>query len=114
MGTTSCLPLLKIGMYDRIMGQFMSCATHLGKPKLQCPEALQCVGALAKALGQQWRPYAQQLIEPMVSTGLSDTLVEALREVRSYVNYDRKCIGQPKLSHPAPYALEKEHFVDIS
>jgi len=37
---------------------------------------------LAKALKGAWRPYAKDLIEPMAMTGLTDTLVRALK-VRS-------------------------------
>lgn len=45
-------------------------------------EALQCVGTLASALGPMWKPYALQLVEPMMLTGLSETLVGAVRKVR--------------------------------
>ncbi|MEW5308376.1 MAG: hypothetical protein WDW38_000344 [Sanguina aurantia] len=55
-------------------------ATRL-KSKGQCPEALQCVGSLSQALGQLWKPYAATLIEPMVQTGLSETLVVALTQI---------------------------------
>lgn len=41
----------------------------------------QCVGILAEALGQRWLPFAKQLLEPIVLTGLSDTLVQSLRKV---------------------------------
>jgi len=33
------------------------------------PEALQCCGALALALGEPWAGYAAALLEPMVLTG---------------------------------------------
>ena len=39
----------------------------------------QCAGVLAKALKGAWRPYAKDLIEPMAMTGLTDTLVRALK-----------------------------------
>ena len=41
--------------------------------------ARQCVGVLAAALRGAWRPYAASLIEPMILTGLSPTLVQALQ-----------------------------------
>jgi len=41
---------------------------------------------LAKALKGAWRPYAKDLIEPMAMTGLTDTLVRALK-VRSFATY---------------------------
>ncbi len=41
--------------------------------------ARQCAGVLAKALKGAWRPYAKDLIEPMAMTGLTDTLVRALK-----------------------------------
>ncbi|GIL87381.1 hypothetical protein Vretimale_1690 [Volvox reticuliferus] len=46
-----------------------------------CPEALQCVGMLAVALGPLCRPYAAALIEPMVLTGISEVLVSSLTQV---------------------------------
>lgn len=41
----------------------------------------QCVGILAESLGTHWLPFAKQLLEPIVLTGLSDTLVQSLRKV---------------------------------
>ena len=41
--------------------------------------ACQCVGVLAAALRGAWRPYGASLIEPMILTGLSPTLVQALQ-----------------------------------
>ncbi|EFJ44271.1 target of rapamycin, growth-regulatory PI3K-like protein kinase [Volvox carteri f. nagariensis] len=46
-----------------------------------CPEALQCVGMLAVALGPLCRPYAAALIESMVLTGISEVLVSSLTQV---------------------------------
>ena len=54
-------------------------AVPRGRARAQCPEALRCVGVLAAALHAPWRPYAAQLIEPMILTGLSPTLVESLQ-----------------------------------
>ena len=47
----------------------------------QCPEALHCVGAMARALGALWKPYVQQLLDAMMLTGLSGTLVASLTAV---------------------------------
>lgn len=41
--------------------------------------SLQCVGVLSKALGSVWKGPAASLIEPMVLTGLSSTLVQSLQ-----------------------------------
>ena len=46
---------------------------------------MQCAGVLAKALKGAWRPYAKDLIEPMAMTGLTDTLVRALK-VRAHLS----------------------------
>ena len=40
---------------------------------------LQCVGVLAGALHEAWRPHAESLIKPMIETGLSETLVHSLQ-----------------------------------
>ena len=40
---------------------------------------LQCVGVLSKALGNSWKGPAASLIEPMILTGLSQTLVQSLQ-----------------------------------
>lgn len=54
----------------------------------------QCVGILAEALGARWLPYAKQLLEPIVLTGLSDTLVASLRKVggRSWLKRAQGCL----------------------
>ena len=44
---------------------------------------LQVVGALARALGQPWKEYAERLLEPMALTGLSQELVDAFCSVRT-------------------------------
>jgi FKBP12-rapamycin complex-associated protein len=56
-----------------------SCTALQGRSS--CPEALHCVGVLATALREAWRPHCQPLLEGMVLTGLSETLVEALTAV---------------------------------
>lgn len=40
---------------------------------------LQCAGVLARALRGAWRPYMKGLVDPMIMTGLTDSLVRALR-----------------------------------
>ncbi len=57
------------------------CAVIQHSTPSHCPACLQCVGALSQALGSLWRPYAQQLLEAMILTGLSDTLVASLQDV---------------------------------
>lgn len=42
---------------------------------------LQCVGALAQALNGLWKPYAQQLLDSMLLTGPSETLVDSLAAI---------------------------------
>lgn len=39
------------------------------------------MGSLSSALGHLWKPYASTLIEPMVHTGLSETLVASLSQI---------------------------------
>ena len=43
---------------------------------------VQCVGVLSKALGASWKGPAASLIEPMILTGLSSTLVQSLQVSR--------------------------------
>jgi hypothetical protein len=57
-----------------------------------CPEALQCVGALAKALVKSWEPYVQQLLEHMMLTGLSEVLVTALKDVAEALPTNRELL----------------------
>ena len=46
------------------------------------PVRVQCVGVLSKALGPSWKGPAASLIEPMILTGLSSTLVQSLQVSR--------------------------------
>lgn len=46
-----------------------------------CPEAIKCCGQLAQAVGPPWGPFAQELVEPMLCTGLSEVLVESLSTI---------------------------------
>lgn len=41
--------------------------------------AVQCAGVLAKALRGAWRPYMKGLVEPMILTGLSETLTKSFK-----------------------------------
>ena len=50
-----------------------------GKPV--CPEAIEAAGALAEGLQDRWAPYAGSLLYPLVSTGLSPTLVSSLERM---------------------------------
>lgn len=43
--------------------------------------ALQCVGALAEALGPEWKAYAEDLLIPSVLTGVSNALADTLHKV---------------------------------
>ena len=52
----------------------------------------QCVGVLAEALRGPWKPYAAALIEPMILTGLSPSLVDAL-QARSFLFQECHCIA---------------------
>lgn len=49
--------------------------------RVPCSEALTCVGVLAEALHDSWKPHAAGLLEGMVLSGLSQGLVDALTKV---------------------------------
>ncbi|XP_062176298.1 serine/threonine-protein kinase TOR isoform X2 [Alnus glutinosa] len=53
-------------------------APRRGKPS---PEALACVGSIAKAMGPAMEPHVRGLLDVMFSAGLSLTLVEALEQI---------------------------------
>lgn len=40
---------------------------------------MQCVGVLAQALGVTWKAEASSLVQPMMATGLSHSLVKTLQ-----------------------------------
>eukprot|EP00891_Asterochloris_glomerata_P006787 jgi/Astpho2/6787/fgenesh1_pm.00103_%23_6_t len=65
----------------RIADQIKEAISNKGRQRHSCPEALQCVGVLAGALKGAWMPEAAALVQPMVATGLSETLVQALQAV---------------------------------
>ncbi len=58
-------------------------AARAARRRPRCGVAAQCVGVLAVALRGAWRPYAAALVEPMILTGLSPTLVQALQARRA-------------------------------
>lgn len=76
-GFESCLPAIAKEIKDTMTPR----KDRAGSRSAQCPEALECVGSLSTALNKVWRPYAQQLLESMISTGLTKTLVESLKKV---------------------------------
>lgn len=47
------------------------------------PEALDCVGAIAVAAGESWRPNCEALLDTMFSCGLCEPLVDALNRICS-------------------------------
>ncbi|KAK4762122.1 hypothetical protein SAY87_030006 [Trapa incisa] len=49
------------------------------------PEALTCLGNIAKAMGQKMEPHVCSLLEVMFSAGLSMALVEALEQITSSI-----------------------------
>ncbi|XP_031383805.1 serine/threonine-protein kinase TOR isoform X3 [Punica granatum] len=53
-------------------------APRRGRP---LPEALTCVGNIAKAMGPKMEPHVSSLLDVMFSAGLSITLVEALEQI---------------------------------
>lgn len=77
-GFESCLPAIAAQIQETI-----AASRGVKKPSraVQCPEALDCVGSLSQALGTLWLPYAAQLLDAMMLTGLSPGLVSALMQV---------------------------------
>ncbi|KAK9806315.1 hypothetical protein WJX72_010074 [[Myrmecia] bisecta] len=65
----------------KVADQIREAITVKGRSRPGAADALQCVGVLAVALRGQWKPYAAELIEPMIHTGLSETLVQALKAI---------------------------------
>lgn len=65
-----------------IAAQIRECllARGRGGVKTQCSEALECAGTLCMALHEDWQLHMAQLLEPALSTGLSDSLVLALHQ----------------------------------
>lgn len=46
---------------------------------------LQCVGALAEALGPEWKGHAQELLIPSMLTGVSNALADSLQKVGAHI-----------------------------
>ncbi|KAF5842966.1 armadillo-type protein [Dunaliella salina] len=70
----ACLPAISAQMKESI-------GLAKLKSRVSCPEALECAGVLARALGPVWRPHAAQLLEGIMLTGLSEVQVNALIEI---------------------------------
>uniref|UniRef100_A0A7S3R516 Serine/threonine-protein kinase TOR n=1 Tax=Dunaliella tertiolecta TaxID=3047 RepID=A0A7S3R516_DUNTE len=70
----ACLPAISTQMKESI-------GLAKLKSRVSCPEALECAGVLARALGPVWRPHAAQLLEGIMLTGLSEVQVNALIEI---------------------------------
>ena len=45
-------------------------------------ETLECCAVLAQCLQEEWKSYAEQLLMPMIRTGVSHSLVNCLKHVR--------------------------------
>lgn len=66
-------------LLPRVGDQIKEAISVKGRARPNCPEALQCVGVLAQALGSTWKSEATSLVQPMMSTGLSQPLVKTLQ-----------------------------------
>ena len=77
-------------LLPRVADQIKEAISVKGRARPNCPEALQCVGVLAQALGPVWKAEATSLVAPMMSTGLSQPLVKTLQ------------VTPPQLSVPFP------------
>ncbi len=80
------MALAKVGAHSvmgpllpRVADQIKEAISVKGRARPNCPEALQCVGVLAQALGSTWKTEATSLAQPMMSTGLSQPLVKTLQ-----------------------------------
>ncbi|DBA66640.1 TPA: hypothetical protein ACH3X2_002209 [Trebouxia sp. C0005] len=80
------MSLAKVGAHSvmgpllpRVADQIKEAISVKGRARPNCPEALQCVGVLAQALGSTWKTEATSLVQPMMSTGLSQPLVKTLQ-----------------------------------
>jgi len=67
-----CMELVKEGLSNR-------------RNKAFANDALQCVSMLARAVGPKLVPHMGDLVDQMFSSGLSPTLVDALRELSTHV-----------------------------
>jgi len=83
------MALAKVGAHSvmgpllpRVADQIKEAISVKGRARPNCREALQCVGVLAQALGSTWKTEATSLVQPMMSTGLSQPLVKTLQVIR--------------------------------
>ena len=89
-------------LLPRVADQIKEAISVKGRARPNCPEALQCVGVLAQALGPVWKAEATSLVPPMMSTGLSQPLVKTL-QVKSCITAIHFCsqFSTPSLIAPA-------------
>ncbi|KAJ4823015.1 hypothetical protein Tsubulata_009220, partial [Turnera subulata] len=81
-------------------------APRRGKPSL---EALACVGNIAKAMGPPMENYVRDLLDIMLSAGLSPTLVEALENITVSIPSLLPTI-QDRLLDSISLVLTKSHY----
>ncbi|CAM8904260.1 unnamed protein product [Rhodiola kirilowii] len=74
------------------------------------PEALTCVGNIAKAMGPTVEPYVRTLLDAMFSGGLSPALVEALEQISLSIPSLLSTI-QDRLLDSISIALSKSHYL---
>lgn len=87
------MSLAKVGAHSvmgpllpRVADQIKEAISVKGRARPNCPEALQCVGVLAQALGSTWKTEATSLVQPMMSTGLSQPLVKTLQVICQFIS----------------------------
>lgn len=79
---------------------FFSCAPQIAPSRRArpCPEALACVGQLARAVGPDYTEHARSLLEPLFQGGLSPILVESLAQIASRYGRSRASGGSLNLT----------------
>ena len=75
----NALSLLK--WMPQILERLMSSLETLADGQMH-QEALECCAVLAQCLQEEWKSYAEQLLMPMIRTGVSHSLVHCLKHVR--------------------------------
>ena len=75
-------------LLPRVADQIKEAISVKGRARPNCPEALQCVGVLAQALGPVWKAEATSLVAPMMSTGLSQPLIKTLQVAAAHFSFD--------------------------
>ena len=91
-------------LLPRVADQIKEAISVKGRARPNCPEALQCVGVLAQALGPVWKAEATSLVPPMMSTGLSQPLVKTLQVRKAAWLYSLFCRD---VQHPLSSSLVK-------